>query len=71
MDFPGDASPTPGKGQSSTARRKEFKSAPVLETKGKFIREGVTLHRQTERAPERFLSVFKSVFPVWRGYSLR
>lgn len=42
----GDSNPAPREGGSLTARGKEFKSAPELETKGAFMRGGVELQSQ-------------------------
>lgn len=42
----GDSSPTPTKRGFLTLHRKEFKHEPELEIKGKFIREGIPLHRK-------------------------
>lgn len=36
-----------------TARRKEFKHTPDLESGGKFIREEITLHRQNAVSSQR------------------
>lgn len=42
-----DSNPAPGEGGVLTEHRKKFKHRPELDIKGKFVREGIMLHRQS------------------------
>lgn len=49
----GNSNPAPREGGFLTEHREEFKHMPELGSKGKFVREGLTLHRQNVVTSQR------------------